>query len=191
MRGFAQGLTLDTLAAYYLNYARRGKVLQVLEALREGLRDRAEKHARSDLAEVLGSSARAWPRRGAAVLAAVDQLERLGEPRPSLAQAPARWLPKPLARKLPPGRFPDFDTLYQAIEDSGYYWWRDIGGLGQTTARAVVAWLAAREAALGRELPKISRERPKRARVPVWATSAKVASRGDPASALVPLSRGV
>jgi hypothetical protein len=40
IRGFAHGLPLERLAAYYLNHERPGKVLGVLNGLRESLRDR-------------------------------------------------------------------------------------------------------------------------------------------------------
>ena len=61
IRGFAQGLPLERLATYYLNHERPGKVLRMLNGLRESLRDRAEKHARPDLAEVFGTTVRNWP----------------------------------------------------------------------------------------------------------------------------------
>ncbi|MCA1851547.1 MAG: hypothetical protein LC647_03890, partial [Beggiatoa sp.] len=191
IRGWAQGLPLERLAAYYLNHERPGKVLGVLNGLRESLRDRAEKHARPDLVKVFSVPVRNWPRHGAAVLAALDQIERLGEPHPTLTESPARWLPARLARKLPPARFPDFDTLYRAMEGDGYFWWREIPGLGAGTARAIAAWLSARETVLGRPVPKTVQEKPKRPRVPVWARAARVVPTDDRTSTLLPLERFV
>lgn len=161
----------------------------MLNGLRESLRDRAEKHARPDLAEVFGTTVRNWPRHGAAVLAALDQIEYLGEPRPTLTEPPQRWLPTRLAHKLPSARFPDFDALYQAMEAGGHFWWRGIPGLGATKAKAIAAWLTAREAILGRKVPKTVQEKPKRARVPVWARAASTVSTDDRTNALLPLER--
>jgi putative integrase protein len=121
-------------------------------------------------AEVFGTTVRNWPRHGAAILAALDQIEYLGEPRPTLTDSPQRWLPARLARKLPSARFPDFDALYQAMEADGYFWWRGIPGLGATKAKAITAWLTARETVLGRQVPKTVQEKPKRPQAPadVW-----------------------
>jgi site-specific recombinase XerC len=191
IRGFAQGLPLERLATYYLNHERPGKVLRMLNGLRESLRDRAEKHARPDLAEIFGTTVRNWPRHGAAMLAALDQIECLGEPRPTLTDSPQRWLPARLARKLPSAHFPDFDALYQAMERGGHFWWRGIPGLGATKAKAITAWLTARETVLGRQVPKTVQEKPKRPRVPVWARAASTVSTDDRANVLLPLERFV
>ncbi len=168
-RGIAQGMPLARLGAQYLDYASSRRTASALNLVQQKLVRLAAHHCRPELAAALGSSMKDWPARSDTIMRALDRLMLLGEPKPTLRDSPAEWLPDGLAAKLArAGEFEDFAALVKRIEAGGYGWWRGLPRLGEKSARAIVAWLKARETALGVCMPPTAMAKPKRPRAPAW-----------------------
>lgn len=168
-RGIAQGMPLARLGAQYLDYASSRRTASALNLVQQKLVRLASHHCRPELAAALGSSMKDWPARSDTIMRALDRLTLLGEPKPTLGDCPEEWLPDGLAAKVArAGQFEDFAALVKRIEAGGYGWWRGLPRLGEKSARAIVAWLKARETALGVSLPPTAMVKPKRPRAPGW-----------------------
>ena len=191
LRGWAQGLPLQVLALQYFDARSAAETRRAIEVLRFRLVEHANRHGETALAQALGSSATDWPRRTAAVLAAISRIERLGPPKPRLQDAPAQWLPAPLAKKLARAPVATFAALFDTLEQGGHYWWRAIPKLGAQTARKIVQWLHAQGDVLGRTVPADVLRKPPRCRAPVRKRAAQITGAAEAGKnlALVPLDR--